>query len=310
MNSGNHERSTFALVCGTAAVCGMPALGCLLLGAWGAMWADWPDIDHPHARVTKVLGVPYRVCKRNPDGSVRMYTMSEKQRASYLKKPRKPTAWQLLRYWWRRLRVIVTGGPPDGARYTWRAFPGHQIHLLAVASSAAVFDAWSTPADRRDSTQKFGIRFRTHRGLTHSVWFGIGTALVVWPALLGLRHFVVGTLPGLSSAPWEVIFGTRHVIELLVGTTFYGVLGHILGDSCTDYCTAPLGPFVKIRGRRYYPMSLVPEPFRFKVNHWVEDGPVTWACWTSAVAASLGALGWLVPILGMVQGLWTHLGAA
>jgi hypothetical protein len=308
VNAGNHERSTFTLVTCAAVVAGIPAAGCLLLGVWGAWWGIWPDIDHPGAKITKILGIPYRVRVRDKTGALVYVKPTKAKLAAALRRPRRKGFWVRAAWLWRCADLTLRGNTALGVRYQWRSFPGWMIHLGICKLSAAIFDAYATELDRRDKTAVFGMRFRIHRGVTHSVWFALASGLVVWPLTTVCGALFVGILPTFSSSVHLTpIFGTEHLGFLLVVTTIVGTLGHILGDGCTDYAVAPLAPVVKIKGRRYYPMRLFPEPLCFKVGKWVEEGPVTWVCWGSAGASALFALGILAPLWHGLVGFWVAL---
>lgn len=271
MLARNHEASTFALTCGCAALAGIPPLGCIVLAVVGAGFGDWPDIDMPRSRVTKALClVRYPVAKMTDQGGQKRH---EKGRRKGQR------AWE------------------------WRSFPGHQLHLLFHRLSCLVFDLCATPDDRADKVPLFGSKFRSHRGLTHSLWFALGTGAAVW-----LSVPIIGGILG----PWfrwlDVvgIFGTDDLRGLLAATAVVGTFGHVLGDCCTDFACAPFAPLVRWNGRRYVEMGLW-EPMRFKVSKWVEEAIVTPICLGLAGASLLGALGWLSLALSALGRLWQHL---
>lgn len=267
----DHEVSTFALTCTAATLVGVPAGGALVLALVSAWFGIWPDIDMAGSAVTRGLCL--------------------------LRYP----VWALDEH---HLPVRHTKGRKKGRiRLVWRSFPGHQIHLAAEAASRLVFDACATPADRADVAGSFGMKFRSHRGLTHSVWWALGTGLAVW---------LLGPVLGHLAAPWlswihlRPVFGTDDLRGLLAETAVVGVLGHILGDCCTDYACAPFAPVWRWNGRRYVEMGL-PEPMRFKVNHWVERALVTKLCAVAAALSVLYAFGALSATLRFARGVWLAL---
>jgi hypothetical protein len=260
--------STFALITTGASLVGVPPAGAIALGLWSIPWSVWPDIDSPGATPTKML------C--------------------------------LLRYPTRVLDAkgkhkLHAKGPKKGRRrWVWRSFPGYPIHLALVWFSAIVYDRFATEADRRDSSASFGQRFRTHRGFCHSVWFALLSGVLAW-LLLGWVSPVSSEFLGwIHTTP---IFGGSDLRRLLSETAVFGTLGHLMGDCVTDYGISPVAPVVKWRGRRYPPMGIW-TPLRFKVGHWVEDGPVRWACAGAVVASLLFAVGFMPMLASAVRHLW------
>jgi membrane-bound metal-dependent hydrolase YbcI (DUF457 family) len=262
----NHEASTFALTCTAAYLSGVPPLGCLLLGVWGAMWGDWPDIDAARSRATQALClVRYPIRALDRDG---------------------------------RQKVHERGARAGRLKWTWRSFPGHQLHRVSLALSEAVFDFCATEADQDDVAGPMGPKFRGHRGLTHSVWWALGSGALVWLALAPLPE-----LPPEFAVP---IFGPADPRILAALGAVVGVIGHILGDCCTDYGCAPFAPLLRWNGRRYVEMGIW-EPLRFKVSHDVEALLITPVCLVLAGLSALAALGWLGGLLSAVHVWWASL---
>jgi membrane-bound metal-dependent hydrolase YbcI (DUF457 family) len=142
----------------------------------------------------------------------------------------------------------------------------------------------ATDLDRRNVAGDWGARFRVHRGFWHSLW-GALLAGLVWYALV--RY-------GLQLAPPWVHNALTWFLDLpyppevvISGTVVVGMLGHVLGDSCTDFGTAPLAPVWYWRGRRYVRMGLW-TPLRFKVGKPVEHGLITPLCTAAATGAAVG----------------------
>lgn len=152
------------------------------------------------------------------------------------------------------------------------------------AFSAIVWEACATEADRRNTAQGWGPRFRVHRGFWHSLWGALLTGLV-WYALLtyGLLLAPAG-VRNLLTDFWALGYPTEVVIS---ATMVVGMLGHVLGDSCTDFGTAPLAPVWKWNGHRYVKMGLW-EPLRFKVGKPVELGLITPLCTAFATWSAVG----------------------
>lgn len=269
MLARNHEASTWALTCATWAIAGVPAPGAVLLACVGSLFGDWPDIDMPRARITKLLCLlPYPVAKVNERGAQRRHEKGRRK----------------------------------GKRmWDWRPFPGYQIHQLFFWLSGVVFDLCATAADRADTVPGWGPKFRTHRGLTHSAWFALGTGVAVWFGL-----WFLGDLSPTTTAHFVPIFGTEDLRGLLAETAVIGTFGHVLGDCCTDYACAPFAPVWRWDGRRYVEMGLW-EPMRFKVSKWVEDAIVTPLCGVACVAAILGAFGGLSAVLHGLGRFWAAL---
>lgn len=150
--------------------------------------------------------------------------------------------------------------------------------------SALVWELCATDADRSNTAGDWGPRFRVHRGLWHSVWGALLTTLVWWALFhIGLQY---GPPEVHNAAVWflDLPYPPEVVISVTLG---YGMLGHVLGDSCTDFGTAPLAPVLKWRGRRYVKMGLW-EPLRFKVGKPVEHGLITPLCTAAAFWAFVG----------------------
>jgi hypothetical protein len=318
----NHEFSAFAVGVAVASTLGASPVGMLGWGLVCAYAGDLPDIDSSRTRIVKMLClVPYRVPALDKDGNQRRRkpkpvrvtatgrgpTRAKAKSAAKRKARRKA--------WWLSARRAVgrailgaflgVSEPPGELMWTWRTFPGHQLHRLSVRASEAVYDRYATEADRRDVVPHQGPRFRSHRGLTHSLW----AALVV-----GVLGWIVGAIVGWVVSPTVGTLGETvgavlgpH-IPLSFGIILVsGMLAHDLGDGCTDMGISLLAPVVPWRGRRYPVQGLLLEPFRFKTGQLVEDGPVTWACTGMAMLAIPGAFGLLNPLLGLLVGLWTRL---
>lgn len=275
MLARTHETSTFALTCTGAVLAGVPPLGCVAVAAWATYWCDWPDIDMPRSRITLITCLfPYPVRHLDTDGKQRWHEKGKRE---------------------------------GRLKWQWRTFPGYPIHLFWHWLSTVVYDACATDDDRRDSIRKWGPKFRTHRGLTHSVWFALLFGTAVWFALpiVGDCLHLIGVHP--ESVRWSGIFGTENVRGLLALSATVGIVGHILGDCCTDYACAPFAPLWRWKGRRYVEMGLW-EPMRFKVDHWVEHSIVTWLSNAAVATSVLAAFGWLSPALSALWRLWSVLG--
>lgn len=271
MLARTHEATTFALTCTAAALAGVPPVGCVLLALVGAGFGDWPDIDMPRARVTQALCLlryPVRVLDERG-----------------------------------RQKIHEKGRREGRLKWAWRSFPGHQIHLVLVGLSALVFDACATDDDRRDTVPRMGAKFRTHRGLTHSVWFALGTGAGLWAVLPTIGGWLVGVFSVLARVNLGPIFGTTDLRTLLSVTAVVGVLGHILGDGCTDYGVAPFAPLLRWNGRRYVEMGLW-TPLRFKVSEWVETAIVTPLSLVAGAVSIAGAFGVLDGLWGVAGRFW------
>jgi hypothetical protein len=121
------------------------------------------------------------------------------------------------------------------------------------------------------------------------------TSLVWWLVLKG----VFETFPA-QSAVVSNWFGLGPDVEVLIAVAMgSGMISHVLGDSCTDFGTAPLAPVWYWSGHRYVRMGLW-TPLRFKVGNEVEEGFIAPLC--------AAAVGWAVA--GVFAGLWTIWAAA
>ena len=162
-------------------------------------------------------------------------------------------------------------------------------HLMQMFS-AWVWECCATDADRRNTAGNWGPRFRVHRGFWHSVW-GAALTTAIWWAVLKVPAGYFPTQAG-QITDW---FALGVPGEVLIATAIgAGMVGHVLGDSCTDFGTAPLAPVWYWRGHRYVKMGLW-EPLRFKVGKDVEHALIAPLC--------LAAVGWA--LVGIWTGLWT-----
>lgn len=165
--------------------------------------------------------------------------------------------------------------------------PWFPFALQAV--SAIVWEACATAKDRANTVGSWGPAFRVHRGIWHSVWGALLTA-GVWYLLL---HYAVGFCPAVVQNSMVRFFGLPYPPEVLIAAALgSGMVGHILGDSCTDFGTAPLAPAWYWRGHRYVTMGLW-TPMRFKVGKPVEQGLITPLCTGAATWATVGV--WVGP---------------
>jgi hypothetical protein len=277
MLAANHEASTFALTCTCAALAGVPPLGCIALAVVGAFFGDLPDIDMPRSRVTQALClVRYPVWHLDEHHLPKRHEKGRRQ---------------------------------GKIRWTWRSFPGHQLHRLCFRASCAVFDLCATDADREDLVPMFGAKFRGHRGLTHSLWFALAVGAGLWLVLPTVGDLIAAVWPVGARADWSPIFGPDSLRVLLPTVAVVGTFGHTLGNCCTDYGCAPLAPLLRWDGRRYAEMGL-PEPLRFKVNKWVESVIIAPICLALAAASVLGALGVLPALLRGIGRFWAALAAS
>jgi hypothetical protein len=154
MMARNHEISGFAVTTLTATAVGMPPLTALALGVLGLYAADWPDIDHEKATITRSLSwIPYWF----------HFPWDEKTQDHKRRK--------------------------DGHKVIQvRKFPGYPLHRCMCALSGWIWDRCATELDRKDRNRMWGPAFRVHRGFTHSVWFAllVGAAWFIPLALIGL----------------------------------------------------------------------------------------------------------------------------
>lgn len=299
----NHELSGFAVVTTWAAASGVPPIGCLVLGALGAHTCDWPDIDHEGATITTMLKwIPYWTeTKRNKDGTIRRS---------------KPTG-----KGWGPFKD--TKGRPMVKRYY---FPSWQVHRFMCRLSECIYDRWATPADKRDSTRKFGPSFRVHRGFAHSVWCALITGCIWFGIFAALGAWRPGMWPALHP-----LLGTDGAPLLLAETMALGMISHIGGDGCTDFGVSPWAPVIRWperntvgpaeipwfpkawAGRRYPRMGLW-EPMRFKVNHGVEKviiAPTLGVCAALSVIGAFISPGVVATVLGRaVTRLWVAFAGA
>jgi membrane-bound metal-dependent hydrolase YbcI (DUF457 family) len=324
-----HEATGLAMGLTLGSAVGANLAGALLLGLVGTVAVDLPDICSPRARIVGMLclfryrvpsldknGVQRRSKPRpirvSATGRARGRTKGKargKARAIAKRRAKRKLALILgCRRVLRWLGEVFFGiSEPEGElMWIWRSFPGHQLHRLSVRCSEAVFDRWATDLDRSDSLPNIGVRFRSHRGLTHSVWAAGVVGALVW--ILGeIVGLVLGTILGFpypTMLTW--MFGGTRLSVLLGAAVVLGMLTHILGDACTDMGVSPFAPLIEWKGRRYPVMGLW-EPMRFKAGQWMEESLIKWACYGMAGAALLNALGWLSPLLGATWGLWTSL---
>lgn len=196
-------------------------------------------------------------------------------------------------------------------RFWWLA---PLVPWLAHRASALVFDLCATPADRAAVAGSWGPRFRIHRGLWHSVWAALGVGVAWWWLLqVGTAHWP-GDWWRPGTAVLDVLgtmFGDPREIPVLIGeTTALGMIGHVLGDGCTDFAVAPLAPVWRWHGHRYVRMGLL-EPLRFKVGQPVEKHLVRPLCALLAGAAAgwvlWGAQALLVAAAALSALIWLHL---
>lgn len=129
--------------------------------------------------------------------------------------------------------------------------------------SAFVWDWCATEEDRRDRT-RWGYAFRVHRGFWHSLWGALATGIAWWSAIAyGLSWWSGHEVLLDRVSKW---FGLGYPVQVLIPMVLtLGMVGHILGDGCTDFAVAPLAPVWKWKGRRYVRMGLW-RPLRFKVG--------------------------------------------
>jgi membrane-bound metal-dependent hydrolase YbcI (DUF457 family) len=274
MLARNHETSAFACVTLASTAVGVPWPGALVLGVLGAWAGDWPDIDHASATVTRSLRwIPYWID----------FARDKKTGDYKRKKPGK--GWFYRTYVWKA-----------------RCFPAVQVHGFCCWLSGAIYDRCATALDRADKNKLWGPAFRVHRGFTHSVWCAGLTGLAWWAA----------------AAPWidlwstyTPIFGTPDFPVLLGATLALGMLTHIGGDACTDFGVSPFAPLIKVNGRRYPRLALLPEPLRFKVNKSVELILIAPLCVAlagySVLGAVFGAQNVLEGVVTLVGRVWSSL---
>lgn len=110
----------------------------------------------------------------------------------------------------------------------------------------------------------------SHRGLTHTVWFGLIVGIVVG---------------GLAGAFNLTGYPNNHVAALGFGAGFLGIVGHILGDMVTPMGVQPFSPL----SRREYSLSL------FKASSTIANRGASIA----GGFALLGAFGYAVSEIGV-----------
>jgi hypothetical protein len=131
----------------------------------------------------------------------------------------------------------------------------------------------------------------------------------VWFCLLLGLVFAGLSLPLDGWAPLVHLLGQGAPPSVLLGATVaIGSCTHIAGDGCTDFGISPFAPVLKLGGRRFPRLALLPEPFRFKVSKFVEDKIVSPICGVLAVlcamATFVGPERVVGAIAGLGEGLW------